>query len=170
MLGFTKNQTRTAVLALGCFIEGLIISPILVGTYRMFVSADLYEAIEKGDTAQVQTLIDKGANPNDHNLGLRRGSPLTWATEKSDLKMMKLLIDSGARVNEKDVGTSPLMFVKTPQAAKLLLDRGANPRLRDDERGLTAWQQAKRGHTEETEEIARVIMEYENRTKGSFEP
>ena len=90
------------------------------------------------------------------------------ATQKNDLEIMKLLIDAGARVNEKDVYSTPLMWTHTPEAAKLLLDRGANPRIRDDETDLTAWQQAKRGHTKETEEIARVIMEYENRTKGSF--
>ena len=167
MFGFTEKQRRTVLLALGWFVAGLVAHPILVGTYRMVVSASLYEAIEKGDTAKVQTLLRWGANPNDHNLGLRRGTPLTWATEKSDLKMMKLLIDSGARVNEKDVGATPLMLTSTPQAARLLLDRGANPRLRNDQTGLTAWQGAKYGGSKE---IAKILMEYENHSKSSFTP
>lgn len=64
------------------------------------------------------------------------GVPLYFATVNNDLDEMKTLIDAGKDVNEKGLaGHTPLIVVARKnyiEAAKLLLENGANPNVKDD--------------------------------------
>jgi ankyrin repeat protein len=111
------------------------------GIWELYLSSNVYEAIQAGNVSEVEHLLQRGANPNRHGAGgLVGGTPLLWTTEKSDLKIMKVLIQGGAEVDHSnDGGYTPLMFASSPQAAQLLLDAGANPRLKNNY-GQTALQ------------------------------
>ena len=162
MLKSIKQRKRTILIALICFFLCIVIRPMSLFLWHIYLAPDMHDAIKGGDVNEVKNLLRRGANPNQHGMGgLAGGTPLDFAMEKSDLKMMKLLIDAGADVNEEDNGYFPLNSAWNPEMAKLLLDRGANPRLLNA-KGLTAWQNAKYGGADE---VAKIIMEYENRAK-----
>src|SRR5215467_2460149 len=83
-------------------------------------SADLLVAIRNGDHAQVQKLIEAGADVNtvDHD----GTTALMHSVVESDVKMMKLLIDKGANVNVKNsLDSTALMYAATNLAKARLL-------------------------------------------------
>ena len=68
-------------------------------------NAKLHAAAKSGDTAEVQRLIDKGANVNAKKEYGR--TPLHYtALEKNAVEVAKLLIDNGAEVNAKKPNTA----------------------------------------------------------------
>ena len=77
-----------------------------------------------------QWLVDKGAEVN--KLGW---SPLHYAATKGHIRMMRLLIENDAYLDaESPNGTTPLMMAAhygTPSAVKLLLEEGADPRIKN---------------------------------------
>jgi ankyrin repeat protein len=98
----------------------------------------LYTAIRASDRAQVERLLQNGA---DVNLRDRRGgaTPLMYAAALGSLDTMKLLIEKGADVNARSTGgTTALMWAATDLAkVRLLVDRGADVNA-VSERGRTA--------------------------------
>lgn len=82
-------------------------------------------------------LISRGAAVNQPGW-----TPLHYAATKGHVDMMRLLIDEHAYVDaESPNGTTPLMmaaFYGTPMATKLLLEEGADPRIKN-RLGLSAW-------------------------------
>jgi len=89
---------------------------------------ELVVAAEKGDTAAVQQLLQKGANVEARDSG--GGTALLWAAEGGYTEVAKLLLDKGANINAKDSkGTTALLQAVEQNSAelvKLLLERGAN--------------------------------------------
>jgi hypothetical protein len=128
--------------------------PVRRAVWELYLSADVYDAIQSGNALAVGKLLQQGANPNrDGAGGLMGGTPLMWATHKSDLKIMKILLRGGADVNQKTHGGyTALMHARTPQAAQLLLDAGADPDLLNDT-GYTAWHHARDNHWPKVAEV-----------------
>jgi hypothetical protein len=86
-------------------------------------------------------LISKGADVNKPGW-----TALHYAASKGWIEMMRLLLDQQAYLDaESPNGTTPLMMAAgygSPMAVKLLLEEGADPRIRN-KRGLTALDMAK---------------------------
>ena len=87
------------------------------------------------DLAKV--LIARGADVNQSGW-----TPLHYAASKGHVEMMRLLIEHHAYLDaESPNGTTPLMMAAhygSPMATKLLLEEGADPRLKN-KLGLSAW-------------------------------
>lgn len=87
------------------------------------------------DLAKV--LIARGADVNQTGW-----TPLHYAASKGHVEMMRLLIEHHAYLDaESPNGTTPLMMAAhygSPMATKLLLEEGADPRLKN-KLGLSAW-------------------------------
>ena len=87
------------------------------------------------DLAKV--LISRGADVNQPGW-----TPLHYAASKGHVEMMRLLIEHHAYLDaESPNGTTPLMMAAhygSPMATKLLLEEGADPRLKN-KLGLSAW-------------------------------
>lgn len=75
-------------------------------------------------------LIDKGADVNQHGW-----APLHYAATSGNIEIMRLLIENHAYLDaESPNGTTPLMMAAhygTPMATKLLLEEGADPRIKN---------------------------------------
>jgi hypothetical protein len=82
-------------------------------------------------------LIQRGADVNQAGW-----TPLHYAATKGHIDMMRLMIDHSAYLDaESPNGTTPLMMAAhygTPMAVKLLLEEGADPRIKN-KLGLSAW-------------------------------
>lgn len=89
---------------------------------------DLLAATRKGDLAQVNALLDKGASVN---LKSSYGqTPLFFACDRGHTEIVKLLVDRGADVNVEDTfyHASALSWAaqkNRTEIVKLLLDHGA---------------------------------------------
>src|SRR3712207_4347253 len=67
---------------------------------KQALNEQLYEAVRKGDAAEVKALLDKGA---DVNAKFRYGATALFkAAERGHTEIVKLLIERGADVNVKD--------------------------------------------------------------------
>src|SRR5262249_53868932 len=99
-------------------------------------SPDLLVAVRNGDHAQVQKLLNAGADVNTADS--EGTTALMHSVIESDVKMMKLLIDHHANVNAKNASDSTaLMYAATNLAkAKVLLDAGADAKAKN-KRGIT---------------------------------
>ena len=86
----------------------------------------LYAAVESGDLAMVNLLLDRGANPR--TAGHDGMEPLHWAVGSP--AMVRLLLDRGARAGAPDIrGETPLHYAAAggdPETVKLLLERGVS--------------------------------------------
>jgi ankyrin repeat protein len=110
----------------------------------------------KGDLALCQLLIRKGADVNKPGW-----APLHYAATKGHLAVMRLLLDENAYIDAASPNnTTPLMMAAhyaTLPAVKLLLEAGADPRLKNDP-GLTALDFANNGqHTDSAEVLAAFV-------------
>jgi hypothetical protein len=92
--------------------------------------------------ALVQKLIDKGADVNKPGW-----TALHYAASKGHIDMIRLLLDQQAYIDaESPNGTTPLMMAarySTPKTVKLLLEEGADPRIRN-QLGYDALQMAQK--------------------------
>ncbi len=91
--------------------------------------------------AIVARLIESGANI--HKSGINGWTPLHMAAARNQLKKAARLLDAGAQIDQRkeiDGEETPLMeaaYCGHPEMVKLLLDRGANPALRETVSGHT---------------------------------
>jgi len=96
----------------------------------------LMMAALKGHADWSQRLIDHGASIVKHGW-----SPIHYAATGPDTAVVKLLLDKGAPIDARSPnGSTPLMMAAqygAETSVDLLLQRGADPRLRND-RGLSA--------------------------------
>lgn len=93
-------------------------------------------------------LIDKGADVNQ-----KGWTPLHYAATKGHIEMMRLLMQHHAYLDaESPNGTTPLMMAAhygTPMATKLLLEEGADPRIKN-QLGINALEFARKGNKPES--------------------
>jgi ankyrin repeat protein len=82
------------------------------------------------DEATLQQLVRDGWMPSDEELS----EFFLKAIALDELTLIKGLIDIGADPNGRywGTGTSALMMVQAASAARLLLERGANPGVKND--------------------------------------
>jgi len=96
----------------------------------------LVDAVRSGDAPQIRALCARGADPNEPSGG-NGWTPLLHAIHKNQIESVKALLDAGANIDRTSPSqTSPLMMAAgygSEEMVALLLQRGANPRLSDDE-------------------------------------
>ena len=86
-------------------------------------STPLHDAVKRGDLAEVEALLTKGANVNELHRELHT-TPLFNAVTEGHLEVAKHLLSSGAKVAGK--GMAPvIMGVKSVPMAELILGAGA---------------------------------------------
>lgn len=103
----------------------------------------LADAVLMGDIESAKKLIAAGADVEEHDRRLNVAGPngrrpLNWAALKNDTAMIELLLDAGAGINLTNYrsGWTPLHHAAEGgglEAAKLLLERGADPTIRSDD-------------------------------------
>jgi outer membrane protein OmpA-like peptidoglycan-associated protein len=126
------------------FYKSLIILMILMAVFLTGCTDNekaMVEAVQKGDTPMVQSLLDKGVSPN---LKTDDGKTiLMLAAYLGHTDIAQLLLDKGADVNAKDDGgKTALMYAAQTgniEMAKLLLESGADLNA-VDQSGQTALQ------------------------------
>ncbi len=114
-------------------------------------------AVANGDTAKVQSLLDKGVSPN---LKTEDGkSLLMLASYLGHADIVKLLIDKGAEVNAKDQdGKTALIYAAERghlEVAQILLKNGADPNIADNNGRTALMYAAEKGYLE----IAKLLLE-----------
>jgi len=93
-------------------------------------------------------LIERGADVNQ-----KGWTPLHYAATKGNIEIMRLLIENHAYLDaESPNGTTPLMMAShygTPMATKLLLEEGADPRIKN-QLGINALEFARKANKPES--------------------
>ncbi len=106
---------------------------IIAGNAYPDLTKDLIVGISKGKLKDVQKIVEKGANVNDHLY--RDRTPLHWAVLRADIKIASYLISKGADVNARDKNlVTPLEYcslLKNLDMVKLLVMKGADVNLYD---------------------------------------
>lgn len=99
----------------------------------LVASTSFIDAVRSGDVAEVRQRLARGADPNAPE-GFNDWTPLLHAVHKNQLGSVEALLDGHADPNRAVNGMTPLMMAAgygyTP-IVRLLLARGADPRLRD---------------------------------------
>jgi ankyrin repeat protein len=106
------------------------------------MSSELFKAIERHQTGRVAELLSQGADPNAIEADGRGWTPLHSAIEELEnggsLEVLTLSLKHGANVNGWDASHqwTPLLMAmlrKNKEAARILLDVGADAGVRGDE-------------------------------------
>lgn len=151
----TRNPAGEHGLALAIREPSLKVASVLAGTAQIDPEARnehdeslLMLAALKGLFAVCEQLIAKGADVNKPGW-----TPLHYAATHGHISVMNLLLDNHAYIDAASPnGSTPLMMAAlygTPAAVKVLLEAGADPRLKNDQ-GLTAIDFANRGQRSES--------------------
>lgn len=124
----------------------------------------LMMAALKGQAELARRLVERGADVNKTGW-----TPLHYAATGGHVEIIQLLLDNYAYIDaESPNGSTPLMMAAhygTPAAVKVLLDAGADPRLRN-QLGLTAIDFAyKGGSTDSAELIAQAVRQAQPKGK-----
>lgn len=94
-------------------------------------------AAEAGDLKQVKSLIARGADVNAENIA--GATPLMHASSPA---VVHALVDAGAKINHRQQGGRTALLLAVQKGAlsivKALVDRGADPFIRDDEGGAAS--------------------------------
>jgi ankyrin repeat protein len=114
---------------------------------NLFGADALMAAAAGGDAGSVQLLLQHGADPNGQpGIGTPQfvfgggRSALMWAAFRGDLAIIKLLLDTGANPNAEGMTGTPLeqaAWADRTDAARLLIERGAQPNQADHMAGYT---------------------------------
>ena len=108
----------------------------------MVLVKEMHQAIKNSDAAALKALLDRGANPNGTTgpLSYLDHGPLIQAVQADALDCIKVLLCAGANPNfyaGDRANPSSLYYAKSTQAAKLLLDHGADIEARFGPSGFT---------------------------------
>jgi len=151
----TRNPAGEHGLALAIREPSLKVASVLLGAPQIDPEARnqhdeslLMLASLKGLFAVCEQLIAKGADVNKPGW-----TPLHYAATHGHISVMNLLLDNHAYIDAASPnGSTPLMMAAlygTPAAVKVLLEAGADPRLKNDQ-GMTAIDFANRGQRSES--------------------
>ncbi len=141
-------------------VKQLIISGFNVNTKDKNNQTALHVAVEHGNLEIIKFLLERGAKVNLKSKHNR--TPLLMIDEFSEdeeilIEIVNLLIAKGADVNIRDKSKkTALMLVcyeENFEAAKILLEAGANPHLKDED-GETALQKT------DSDEIKQLLISY----------
>lgn len=141
MLAMQKSSNKVAEVLLNWKTTNLSISNPQSETPLMLAAIT-------NQLAWAQKLIEKGADVN------KKGwTPLHYAATKGHIEMMRLLMENHAYLDaESPNGTTPLMMAAhygTSMATKLLLEEGADPRLKN-QLGISALEFARKANKAES--------------------
>lgn len=91
------------------------------------LTVEFNEACQRGNLAEILTLVSQGANPNASGQSL--GYPLSLAIQRDDAQAVRKLLDAGANPNVAAKGCGPLVFSFNSSLVivRELLKAGANP-------------------------------------------
>ncbi|KAG2176120.1 hypothetical protein INT43_005353 [Umbelopsis isabellina] len=120
--------------------------------------ANIWTAAGDGQRDRVKELVDAGTDVDSHDdFGY---TPMHAAASYGQLEMIEYLISAGGNINVADFdGDTPLFVVETPEVARFLIERGADPSHKNSE-GITAAMNAMtEGWREVAEEIAKTTGE-----------
>ena len=107
----------------------ILLFPQDAATSKQQLNDQLYEAVRKGDTAAVTSLLDRGA---DVNAKFRYGATALFkAAERGNLDIAKILVDRGADVKVKDTfyGATAMTWAldgKHVNVVRLILEKNAD--------------------------------------------
>ena len=108
----------------------LVVVLILAGCGMHREMPSLIGAARDGNVAQIRTLIQQGADPNER-AGVNGWTPLMHAIHKDQKAAVVALLEGGADVNARgDGGSNPLLMAAGYGYADIvgiLLDHGADP-------------------------------------------
>ena len=97
-------------------------------------TAELFDAVRKGDERAVASLLAKRASVASVDEHAFRSTPLHEAARHGWLSVMRVLIDNYADVNATNVGNETPLFYAAQEGrtgcVQLLLDMGADARIR----------------------------------------
>jgi ankyrin repeat protein len=107
-------------------------------TFGQNINEKLFKAVSNGDSTQVETLLNKGGDPNfKMKLASFEMSMLIESVQKQDFKIAKLLIEHKADVDYRDwFKTTALMYAANSgntQIVKLLIAYHADPNAKDEQ-------------------------------------
>jgi hypothetical protein len=121
----------------------------LISFILLLAMSGFIDAVRSGDVTSVRQMLASGADPNATE-GINDWTPLLHAIHKNQAGSVEALLDGHADPNRAVKGMTPLMMAAgygyTP-IVRLLLARGANPRIRDLD-GWTAVDWAVMGMTD----------------------
>lgn len=119
----------------------LMITMLLILSHAAYAdSASIFDAIKKGDVAQVDKMLASGTDPNIRNSApgtyLDNLTALLYAIAVEQTECAKLIVEKGADVNATsgEPGMSPLhaaVFIESPTMVEYLIAHGANVNAKD---------------------------------------
>ncbi|KAI9287244.1 ankyrin repeat-containing domain protein [Umbelopsis sp. AD052] len=120
--------------------------------------ANIWTAAGDGQLDRVKELVESGIDTNCHDdFGY---TPLHAAASYGHLDVIEYLISQGGNIDIEDFdGDTPLFVVESPEAAKFLIENGADASHRNHEGTTPAINAASEGWREVAEEIAKVTGE-----------
>ncbi|KAG2187588.1 hypothetical protein INT44_005277 [Umbelopsis vinacea] len=120
--------------------------------------ANIWTAAGDGQLDRVKELVESGIDTNCHDdFGY---TPLHAAASYGHLDVIEYLISQGGNIDIEDFdGDTPLFVVESPEAAKFLIEKGADASHRNHEGTTPAINAASEGWREVAEEIAKVTGE-----------
>ncbi|KIX93965.1 uncharacterized protein Z520_10302 [Fonsecaea multimorphosa CBS 102226] len=130
-----NSPLQTAVISDRSSILKMLIEKSTAGLEEVTSAGEtpLYLAVARGQTKNVTSLLEAGANPHARPVG--KDTMLDLAVNRRDSSILELLLKSGSDPNQRNRdGDTPLnRFVATGSAnmVRTLLEYGANPKAKD---------------------------------------
>jgi ankyrin repeat protein len=110
----------------------------------------------------IQTLLNKGADPNAKNIKDETVLMLASCATSVDNNIVKMLLERGAMVNAKKPNGETILICAAVQGhsavVKLLLERGADPNARTQD-GMTAIKLTVKRWNWQADEIVKILKQ-----------